>query len=250
MITRRRFYHSFHSIRQPPFYLQSIWSEIGQQYQIPRKQLIVTDKIGQGCLVDIYQGEWKQSRKTSLSIAVKILEERSISSMLDYLSESNRMKTFSHRNVLSLLGVTWDSSREAMIIYSWMPNGDLRHFISNQIHQPTMRQLLKWAIQIADGMEYLVSMKFIHRDLAARNCLLDEEFVCRIADFSLTRDLLDRDYCTLPITNKDTQETIIKNKPKRVPLRWLSPETIESGIYTIQSDIVNFILIDLFIIVL
>ena len=242
MITRRRFYQSIHYFDQtalPPFYLQSLWNDFDQQYRIERKQLILSEKIGQGCFVDIHQGEWKQSRKKSLSIAVKILRDRTISSMFEYLTEINRTKSFSHRNVLSLLGITWDATREAMVIYPLMNNGDLRNFLSNQMHQPTMRQLLKWAVQVSDGMEYLTSMKFVHRDLAARNCLLDEEFVCRIADFSLTRDLLDRDYCNLPISAKDSTDTSAQNRTRRVPIRWLSPEAIESATYTTQSDIVR-----------
>lgn len=242
MITRRRFYQSFHHLdqtNQPPFYLQSIWSEIGKQYQIQREKLILGEKLGQGRSVDIYQGEWKQSRKKSTTVAVKILHERSISSIMEYLIETNRMKTLSHRNILSLLGVSWDPTREAMMVYPLMKNGDLRSFIANEIHQPTMRQVLKWAIQIADGMEYFVSMQCVHGDLAARNCLLDDEFVCRIADFSLTRDLLDRDYCHITVANKENATANSVYKSKRVPLRWLSPETIESGKYTTQSDTVS-----------
>lgn len=245
MITRRRFYHSSHHFGQtvlPPFYLQSIWNDIDQQYRIQRKQLILSDKIGEGCFVDIFQGEWKQNRKKSLTVAVKIVRDRTISSMIEYLTEINRTTSFSHRNVLSLVGVTWDGTREAMAIYPLMKNGDLRNFLSNEIHQPTMRQLLKWAIQISDGMEYLSSLKFVHRDLAARNCHVDEEFVCRIADFSLTHDLLDRDYYNLPISIKDSEDQSTQNKTRRVPIRWLSPEAIESAKYTTQSDIVRLCL--------
>ena len=45
---------------------------------------------------------------------------------------------------------------------------------------------------IAAGMKYLADMGFVHRDLAARNVLVNEQMVCKVSDFGLSR-VLDED---------------------------------------------------------
>lgn len=57
-----------------------------------------------------------------------------------------------------------------------------------------MIELIKYCVQIANGMKYLHSKKVCHRDLAARNILLDENKVAKIADFGLARDLTECHY--------------------------------------------------------
>jgi serine/threonine protein kinase len=40
--------------------------------------------------------------------------------------------------------------------------------------------ILQMAGEIADGMAYLASLKFVHRDLAARNCMVAEDMTVKI----------------------------------------------------------------------
>ena len=62
-------------------------------------------------------------------------------------------------------------------------------------------------------MEFLGSKKCIHRDLAARNVLVARDFVVKIADFGLARDVHNNDYYR-------------KTGDGRLPVKWMAPETL------------------------
>ncbi|CAJ0579657.1 unnamed protein product, partial [Mesorhabditis spiculigera] len=74
------------------------------------------------------------------------------------------------------------------------------------------------------GIEYLHHKHIIHRDLAARNCLIvrvNEEYLVKISDFGLSRD----------------GDAYVMKTVRKVPIRWLAPETIQTFTYTPKSDV-------------
>jgi proto-oncogene tyrosine-protein kinase Met len=77
-------------------------------------------------------------------------------------------------------------------------------------------------------MDYLSQQKYVHRDLAARNCLLDANISVKIADFGLSRDIYEKNYYR------------IGTKVCKLPIKWMSPESIEKHIFNTKTDVWSY----------
>uniref|UniRef100_A0AAY4AC54 receptor protein-tyrosine kinase n=1 Tax=Denticeps clupeoides TaxID=299321 RepID=A0AAY4AC54_9TELE len=87
--------------------------------------------------------------------------------------------------------------------------------------------LLSFSYQVARGMEFLTSKNCIHRDLAARNVLLTQGRVTKICDFGLARDIT-------------TDSSYVLKGNARLPVKWMSPESLFECVYTFESDVWSY----------
>lgn len=71
----------------------------------------------------------------------------------------------------------------------------------------------------------MASKGLVHRDLAARNILVAQDDQIKVADFGLSRHV--------------TYEggTYRANGPRKLPIKWMSPEAIYDETFTTKSDV-------------
>ncbi|KRX25317.1 Fibroblast growth factor receptor 3 [Trichinella nelsoni] len=220
-------------------------------WEIDRDRLQLHRVIGEGAFGQVWCADLLPDDSSSLisrrTVAVKMLKSSTTDrEMLDLVSEMEVMKKIGkHVNVISLIGCCTQAG-PLYVIVEYCSNGNLRDFLkaqrpetdlSDNYEQPnsklrnrkllTHKDLVMYAHQIARGMEHLSSKKCIHRDLAARNVLVTEDFVLKIADFGLARDLKEIDYYK-------------KTSDGRLPVKWMAPEALFDHVYTVQSDVWSF----------
>ena len=218
----------------------------GMEYDYDMLRL--EDKIGEGEFGVVYKarapglkrGDWEISADEF--VAVKMLKsDADFKTMLDFQKEVDTAVNFEHRNVIRLLGICTKQIDQTCMIFEYMELGALRELLwKSNPRNPDFYQLspdevtvkssqfLSICIQLAKGLDYLSKKRFVHRDIATRNCLVDSQFVCQIADFGLSRDVYESDYYK------------VDSKSACLPVRWMPPESLLYGRFTIKSDVWSY----------
>ncbi|XP_050944334.1 uncharacterized protein LOC103485320 [Cucumis melo] len=185
------------------------------------------NKLGQGGFGVVYKGKLPDGR----AIAVKRLASSSQQGDVEFKNEVLLMLKLQHRNLVRLLGFCLQGS-ERLLIYEFIQNGSLDHFIFDS----AKRGLLDWETRckiingIARGLVYLhedSQHRIIHRDLKASNILLDEDMNSKISDFGMAR-LFEVDQ-----TQGNTNRVV-------GTYGYMAPEYVIHGRFSVKSDVYSF----------
>ncbi|XP_029289930.1 insulin-like growth factor 1a receptor [Cottoperca gobio] len=219
-----------------PEYFSAAEMYVPDEWEVAREKITMHKELGQGSFGMVYEGLAKGVVKDDpeTRVAIKTVNESaSMRERIEFLNEASVMKEFNCHHVVRLLGVV-SQGQPTLVIMELMTRGDLKSHLrslrkENSTTQvlPPLKKMIQMAGEIADGMSYLNSNKFVHRDLAARNCMVAEDFTVKIGDFGMTRDIYETDYYR-------------KGGKGLLPVRWMSPESLKDGVFTTMSDVWSF----------
>ncbi|KAG4168504.1 hypothetical protein ERO13_A12G028900v2 [Gossypium hirsutum] len=128
-----------------------------------------------------------------LPVVIKRIDLQSIKKEA-YLLELDFFSKVSHTRVVTLLGHCLEKEDEKLLVYKYMPNGDLSSSLyrKNNLEDDSLQSLdwitrLKIAIGVAEGLSFLhheCTPPLVHRDIQASSILLDDKFEVRLGSLS------------------------------------------------------------------
>ncbi|KAL3831637.1 hypothetical protein ACJMK2_023365 [Sinanodonta woodiana] len=170
--------------------------------EIPFNDLEFYEKCGGGSFGSVYRALWKSRNHI---VAVKRLL------VLD--KEAQVLSALNHRNIIQFYGAVTQESNFCLVT-EYAENGSLYAHLQDPDNFLDFQQILKWAREIARGMNYLhceAPVKVIHRDLKSKNGKIMSIPESNICDFGASR-----------FAGSTTKMSLAGTFP------WMAPEVIQS----------------------
>ncbi|XP_012449485.1 serine/threonine-protein kinase STY46 isoform X16 [Gossypium raimondii] len=189
-------------------------------WEIDPRHLKFENKVASGSYGDLYKGTY-----CSQDVAIKVLKPERVDTDIqkDFAQEVFIMRKVRHKNVVQFIGAC-TKPPTLCIVTEFMCGGSVYDYLHKQKGVFKLPSLLKVAIDVSKGMNYLHQNDIIHRDLKAANLLMDENEVVKVADFGVARVKVQSGVMTAETGT----------------YRWMAPEVIEHKPYDHKADVFSF----------
>nr|CAI5832839.1 unnamed protein product [Callosobruchus analis] len=197
-----------------------------KNYELVRSQIELHEILGEGQFGDVHKGTVRTKDNVLIPVAVKTCKgDADLATTEKFLEEAYIMQKFDHPHIIKLIGVCSESP--VWIVMELARLGELRAYLQNHKSRLDLANLLLYAYQLSTALSYLESKKYVHRDIAARNVLVSTDKCVKLADFGLSRWMGD-------------DQSYYKASKGKLPVKWMSPESINFRRFTTASDVWMF----------
>ena len=187
---------------------------LNSKKEINRDDFEISSEIGKGNFGKVYKGYIKRRNgdESKATVAIKSIKgghanELELDSLLSEIEMM--MNVPPHLNLVSMVAMNmseFETTGNIWLLLEFCGYGDLKNYLmknkqkilaGNEKDAINSRCLIKWAYNIASGMQFLAEREIMHGDLAARNILLSENLshgrypVAKVADFGLAKNFED-----------------------------------------------------------
>lgn len=137
------------------------------------------------------EGGGEEEEKEEEEVAVKCVSHDSKQGLREFMAEISTIGRLQHRSLVPLRG--WcRKGNELMLVYAYMPNGNLSQWIFGDGKRETMGWAARRRVlaDVAEGLQYLHQgweQVVLHRDVKSSNILLDGQMRGRLGDFGLAK---------------------------------------------------------------
>lgn len=198
--------------------------------EINFNDLDIKEVIGAGGFGKVYRG-FLNGEEVAVKAARQGNGEDIATIQESVIQEGKFFCLLKHRNIVCLKGVCLVPP-DLCLVMEYARGGPLNRVLAGRKIRPSV--LVDWAIQIADGMNYLhngAPVRLIHRDLKSSNVLIAEPIegddlqhkTLKITDFGLAREV----YTTTRMSAAGTYA-------------WMAPEVIKNSTFSKASDVWSY----------
>ena len=212
--------------------------------EIRRRDLAFLETVGKGAFGEVWRcmlDEMATRGTPGYLVAAKTVLDpvKTPEGATELVAEATvMMQVVGHPNLVSIIGVV-TAGDPLVLVLQLCEHGSVLSYSKKKFaagEAVSFGDKMTMASEIAGGMAHLVDMHFIHRDLAARNVLLaggrsKTGIVCKVADFGLSRGANNE---------TDENEDYYKSSSGVFPVRWTSPEAMETLKFSPASDVWSF----------
>ena len=206
--------------------------EIELHREIPRSDLEIGGKIGDGNAGSVYRAKWRGPGSAAfggdgkgIDVAVKLFTKGSVQNSQDFIRELSLLSLIQHPLIVNCYGGSTKPGDEYIV--EELMEASVYDLLHDKKFVMDEEMRLDFAISTARCMNFLHNCGVIHRDLKSLNLLVSKNYQVKVCDFGLSRVIDSKNQMTSNIGT----------------VSWVAPELFAKKLYTEKADVYSYAII-------